>query len=72
MAHRAGVVDHGQDGDAGGDGLQRLKAAVSHIGRHLAREWARTGPNVNNLCPGYIKSELVGDWFRDRGRPQAR
>jgi NAD(P)-dependent dehydrogenase (short-subunit alcohol dehydrogenase family) len=28
------------------------KAAVSHMGRHLAREWARHGPNVNNLCPG--------------------
>lgn len=43
------------------------KAAVSHLGRHLAREWARTGPNVNNLCPGYIKSELAGDWFDTEG-----
>lgn len=43
------------------------KAAVSHMGRHLAREWARQGPNVNNLCPGYIKSELAGDWFDTEG-----
>ncbi|UAL11728.1 SDR family NAD(P)-dependent oxidoreductase [Caulobacter segnis] len=43
------------------------KAAVSHMGRHLAREWARQGPNVNNLCPGYIKSELAGDWFETEG-----
>lgn len=43
------------------------KAAVSHMGRHLAREWARHGPNVNNLCPGYIKSELAGDWFETEG-----
>jgi len=43
------------------------KAAVSHMGRHLAREWARRGPNVNNLCPGYIKSELAGDWFDTEG-----
>ncbi len=43
------------------------KAAVSHMGRLLAREWARTGPNVNNLCPGYIKSELAGDWFDTEG-----
>jgi NAD(P)-dependent dehydrogenase (short-subunit alcohol dehydrogenase family) len=43
------------------------KAAVSHLGRHLAREWARHGPNVNNLCPGYIKSELAGDWFETEG-----
>ena len=43
------------------------KAAVSHLGRHLAREWARQGPNVNNLCPGYIRSELAGDWFETEG-----
>lgn len=39
------------------------KAAVTHMGRLLAREWARTGPNVNLLSPGYIASELAGDWF---------
>lgn len=39
------------------------KAAVTHMGRLLAREWARSGPNVNLLSPGYIRSELAGDWF---------
>lgn len=39
------------------------KAAVTHMGRLLAREWARSGPNVNLLSPGYIPSELAGDWF---------
>lgn len=39
------------------------KAAVSHMGRMLAREWARTGPNVSILAPGYIQTELAGDWF---------
>jgi NAD(P)-dependent dehydrogenase (short-subunit alcohol dehydrogenase family) len=39
------------------------KAAVTHMGRLLAREWARSGPNVNILSPGYIASELAGDWF---------
>lgn len=43
------------------------KAAVSHMGRLLAREWARSGPNVNNLSPGYIQSELAGDWFETEG-----
>ena len=38
------------------------KAAVTHMGRMLAREW-RSGPNVNVLSPGYIASELAGDWF---------
>jgi NAD(P)-dependent dehydrogenase (short-subunit alcohol dehydrogenase family) len=39
------------------------KAAVTHMGKLLGREWARTGPNVNLLSPGYIASELAGDWF---------
>lgn len=33
------------------------------MGKLLAKEWARSGPNVNLLSPGYIASDLVGDWF---------
>lgn len=43
------------------------KAAVTHMGRVLAREWARSGPNVNILSPGYIASELAADWFASEG-----
>lgn len=43
------------------------KAAVTHLGRCLAKEWARTGPNVTILSPGYIRSELAGDWFDSEG-----
>lgn len=43
------------------------KAAVGHMGRLLAREWTRQGPNVNLLSPGYIQSELAGDWFETEG-----
>lgn len=39
------------------------KAAVTHMGKLMAREWARSGPNVTILSPGYIQSELAGDWF---------
>lgn len=39
------------------------KAAALHLSRLLAREWARKGINVNAVCPGYIKTELVGDYF---------
>jgi NAD(P)-dependent dehydrogenase (short-subunit alcohol dehydrogenase family) len=39
------------------------KAAVLKLSRLLAREWARKGINVNAVCPGYIKTELVGDYF---------
>lgn len=43
------------------------KAAVTHMGGLLAREWARSGPNVNLLSPGYIPSELASDWFATEG-----
>jgi NAD(P)-dependent dehydrogenase (short-subunit alcohol dehydrogenase family) len=37
------------------------KAAVRHLGRSLAREWARRGINVNIIQPGYFDSEMTGD-----------
>lgn len=43
------------------------KAAVTHMGALLAKEWARSGPNVVTLSPGYIRSELAGDWFDTDG-----
>ena len=43
------------------------KAAVTHMGKLLAREWARSGPNVNLLSPGYIATELAADWFETKG-----
>lgn len=39
------------------------KAAVSHMGRLFAREWARTGPNVNCISPGYIATDINQKWF---------
>ncbi len=47
------------------------KAAVAHLGRNLAREWVRLGINVNVIQPGYIQTELAGDWFEsDDGKAQ--
>ncbi|WP_421738051.1 SDR family NAD(P)-dependent oxidoreductase [Caulobacter sp.] len=43
------------------------KAAVTHMGKLMAREWVRSGPNVTILSPGYIQSELAGDWFETEG-----
>lgn len=39
------------------------KAAVRHLGRSLAREWARRGINVNIIQPGYFSSEMTADMF---------
>ncbi len=45
------------------------KAAVIHMTRAMAGEWARFGVNVNVICPGYIETELNRDyWATDGGR----
>lgn len=43
------------------------KAGVQQLGRVLARDWARQGINVNSICPGYIRTELTGEWFDSPG-----
>lgn len=43
------------------------KAAVAQLGRNLAREWVRQGINVNVIQPGYIQTELAGEWFASDG-----
>ena len=47
------------------------KAGVAHLGRQLAQEWVRLGINVNVIQPGYIRSEIAGEWFdTDGGKAQ--
>jgi NAD(P)-dependent dehydrogenase (short-subunit alcohol dehydrogenase family) len=49
------------------------KAALAMMSQCLAREWARSGINVNALCPGYIETELNADWFKsDKGVAQIK
>lgn len=43
------------------------KLAVQHLGRQFAREWARQGINVNVIQPGYIRTEIDGEWFDSEG-----
>jgi NAD(P)-dependent dehydrogenase (short-subunit alcohol dehydrogenase family) len=43
------------------------KLAVQHLGRQFAREWARLGINVNVIQPGYIRTEIDGEWFDSPG-----
>ena len=40
-----------------------IKAGVAHLGRQFAREWVRQGINVNTIQPGYVDTEIQGDWF---------
>lgn len=46
------------------------KAALLHLTRVQALEWARHGINVNALCPGYIRTE-INDAFWETERGQA-
>jgi NAD(P)-dependent dehydrogenase (short-subunit alcohol dehydrogenase family) len=43
------------------------KAAVAMMGKALAREWANKGVSVNTLCPGYVETELNGEWLNSEG-----
>lgn len=48
---------------AGTAAYSASKAAVAHMSRVLAREWARQGINVNTILPGYFETEMTGDLF---------
>ena len=43
------------------------KAGVAHLGRQFAGEWVRQGINVNVIQPGYIRTEIGGEWFDGEG-----
>lgn len=43
------------------------KAGVVQAGRTLAREWARSGINVNTVSPGYIRTPINDAWFDTEG-----
>ncbi|MFN0042907.1 MAG: SDR family NAD(P)-dependent oxidoreductase [Alphaproteobacteria bacterium] len=40
------------------------KAAVIHMTKAMALEWARDAINVNAICPGYVSTEM-NDYFFD-------
>jgi NAD(P)-dependent dehydrogenase (short-subunit alcohol dehydrogenase family) len=51
----------------GGTAYCASKAAVASLGRSFASEWVRQGINVNVIQPGFIDTELAGDWFDSAG-----
>jgi NAD(P)-dependent dehydrogenase (short-subunit alcohol dehydrogenase family) len=49
------------------------KSALATLARNFAREWIRQGINVNVVQPGYIFTDLMGEWFStDAGQQQIR
>lgn len=43
------------------------KAAIVMLGQSLAREWINKNINVNVVCPGFMRTELNGEWFDSGG-----
>jgi len=43
------------------------KAGLIHLTRALAMEWARHDIRVNAICPGYIETEMNGDFWKTPG-----
>jgi NAD(P)-dependent dehydrogenase (short-subunit alcohol dehydrogenase family) len=44
------------------------KAGMVQMTCSMAREWGRHGINTNAICPGYIRTEMGGDfWDTDAG-----
>jgi NAD(P)-dependent dehydrogenase (short-subunit alcohol dehydrogenase family) len=41
------------------------KAAVHHLTRSLAAEWASKGVRVNAIAPGYVKTEIANTEYQD-------
>jgi len=49
------------------------KAAVLHLTKAQAFEWARHGIRVNAICPGYIHSEMTEDFLAsEKGQEMIR
>ncbi len=43
------------------------KAGLVSLTRCQAREWGRHGINANAICPGYIRTEMGGDFWETEG-----
>jgi NAD(P)-dependent dehydrogenase (short-subunit alcohol dehydrogenase family) len=43
------------------------KAGLIHLTQALAMEWARHRIRVNAICPGYIETEMNGDFWKTPG-----
>jgi NAD(P)-dependent dehydrogenase (short-subunit alcohol dehydrogenase family) len=51
---------------------QASKAALRQVTRAMAVDYGRFGIRINNLCPGYVVTELTKDSYEDQHRRLAR
>lgn len=43
------------------------KGGIVAMSKNMALDLAKYGIRVNSICPGWIRSELVEDWFHQQG-----
>lgn len=48
------------------------KGGLRLLTKALARDWARYGIRVNNLCPGYIKTDMTAGSYHDPAKHEDR
>lgn len=63
----------GRKAQAGAAAYSATKAGVLMLAKSLALEWARHEINVNAICPGYMPTDIVEEWFAsDAGKAQVQ
>jgi len=43
------------------------KAGMVQMTHSMAREWGRYGINTNAICPGYIRTDIAGEFWETEG-----
>jgi len=46
------------------------KGGINAMTKNLALDLAKYGIRVNAICPGWVRSELVEDWFHQQGQKE--
>ncbi len=62
IASMSGVIVNFPQGQAS---YNASKAAVIHLSKSLAAEWAPHGIRVNAICPGYMGTDMARPFFDD-------
>jgi NAD(P)-dependent dehydrogenase (short-subunit alcohol dehydrogenase family) len=56
----------------GNPAYQISKAGLRQLTKAVARDWGGKGIRANNLCPGYIHTEMTANSYRDENMNLAR
>ena len=51
---------------------QISKSGLSQLSRAISKDWANFGIRANNICPGYIKTDMTKNSFNDKSMNEER